>query len=667
MKLRKLLMISILSATLSGCVSEKRDYASFDDYPVRSGNLLEMIYTPISTKFMLWAPTADRVRLMIYEKGEGGEPEKLISMTYKSEGTWEAVIREDLNGKFYTFSVKVGEEWLDETPGINARAVGVNGERGAIINMYATNPLDWDKDKRPNMKSEADMVIYEMHHRDFSIHESSGIEQKGKYLALTQKYSTIPESYISTGIDHLVELGITHVHLLPSFDYASINEKALHENNYNWGYDPVNYNVPEGSYATDPYDPATRIREFKKMVQTLHSVGIRVVLDVVYNHTFNASNSAFERTVPGYFYRHNVDGSLADGSACGNETASERAMMRKFMIESVLYWIDEYHIDGFRFDLMGIHDIETMNEIRKAIDQVDPTICVYGEGWAAKAPQYPAKSLAMKANIGRMPGIAAFSDELRDGLRGPFNDNEKGAFLAGIPGGEESIKFGIVGGVYHPQVNYSEVNYSDAAWAKQPTQMISYVSCHDDMCLVDRLQASIPGMSTEQLIKLNKLAQTAVFTSQGIPFLFAGEEVMRNKKGVHNSYKSSDMINAIDWRGKIVFKDIFEYYKGLIRLRKNHPAFRMGDAGMIRKHLEFIPVEKDNLIAFRLRDHVNGDPWREIIVALNGNSCLVELAVSEGEYTVVCYNGYIDENGLEVVEGPSVLIPAHSALIMYKN
>lgn len=277
-----------------------------------------------------------------------------------------------------------------------------------------------------------------MHHRDFSVDSTSGIQHKGKFLALTE-HGTMNSAKLLTGIDHLIELGVTHVHLLPSYDYASVDETKLDENKYNWGYDPQNYNVPDGSYATDPYDPAVRIREFKQMVQALHKAGIRVVLDVVYNHTYNTDGSNFERTVPGYFYRQKPDGSLVNGSACGNETASNRYMMRKYMIESVLHWIKEYHIDGFRFDLMGIHDIETMNEIRKAVSAVDPSIIIYGEGWAAEAPQYPGDSLAMKVNTCKMPGIAAFSDEMRDALRGPFNDNHKGSVPCRDPGKKRAL------------------------------------------------------------------------------------------------------------------------------------------------------------------------------------------------------------------------------------
>ena len=544
--------------------------------------------------------------------------------------------------------------------------MGVNGRRAAIIDMRATDPEGWSEDQRPPLKSPADIVIYEMHHRDFSISPTSGIVHKGKYLALTEEGTRSPEG-LATGIDHLKDLGVTHVHILPSYDYASVDETKLNDNKYNWGYDPLNYNVPDGSYSTDPYDPAMRIREFKQMVQALHKAGIRVILDVVYNHTFNIEGSNFERTAPGYFYRQKSDGTYADASACGNETASERPMMRKFMMESVLYWVSEYHIDGFRFDLMGIHDIETMNEIRHALTAVDPTIYIYGEGWAAQAPQLPQDLLAMKANTYRMPGIAAFSDELRDALRGPFSNNEQGAFLAGLPGHEESIKFGIVGAIRHPQVNNDSVNYSRAPWAEQPTQMISYVSCHDDMCLVDRLKASVPGITPEELVRLDKLAQTAVFTSQGVPFIQAGEEVMRDKKGVHNSFQSPDSVNAIDWSRKSQHTDVYAYYKGLIQLRKQHPAFRLGDADLVRSHLEFLPVEGSNLVAWRLKEHAGGDAWEDIIVILNSRRNPTPVTLPQaGTYTIVCKDGVISLQGLERISGTQVVVPAQSAMILYK-
>ena len=481
---------------------------------------------------------------------------------------------------------------------------------------------------------------------------------------MTEEGTRSPEG-LATGIDHLKELGVTHVHILPSYDYASVDEARLSDNQYNWGYDPQNYNVPDGSYSTDPYKPEVRIREFKQMVQALHKAGIRVVLDVVYNHTFNTSDSNFERTVPGYFYRQNAEGGFAGASGCGNETASERPMMRKYMVESVLYWVNEYHIDGFRFDLMGIHDIRTMNEIRQALSEIDPSILIYGEGWAASAPQLVSDSLAMKANTHRIPGIAAFSDELRDALRGPFSDDRKGAFLAGLPGQEESIKFGIAGAIKHPQVAYDSVNYSKTPWAAEPTQMISYVSCHDDMCLVDRLKASIPGLTTEELVRLDKLAQTAVFTSQGIPFMQAGEEVMRDKKGVHNSYCSPDSVNRIDWSRKAAHADVFAYYKGLIAMRKAHPAFRLGNADLVRRHLEFLPVDGSNVVAYRLKGNAGGDVWQDIIVVLNSRKEPAKVTVPQGRYTVVCRDGVINLKGMGRVSGTEVSVPAQSALIMH--
>lgn len=664
-KLNDLVIIGVAAATVVSCAPAKNEYTSFELYPVRSGSLTEMEYAPEATQFTLWAPTADEVRLMLYEAGEGGHAYETVSMERAEEGTWKTKVEKDLKGKFYTFNVKIDGKWQGDTPGINAKAVGVNGKRAAIIDLRETDPEGWAEDKRPPLASPADIIIYEVHHRDFSVHPSSGIEHKGKFLAMTETGTKNPGG-MATGIDHLKELGVTHVHILPSYDYASVDETRLDENKYNWGYDPLNYNVPEGSYSTDPYRPEVRIREFKQMVQALHKAGIRVVLDVVYNHTFNTAESNFERTVPGYFYRQKPDGTLADGSACGNETASNRPMMRKYMIESVLYWINEYHIDGFRFDLMGIHDIETMNEIRKAASAVDPTIFIYGEGWAASAPQMPEDSLAMKANTYKMPGIAAFSDEMRDALRGPFNNNEQGAFLAGLPGGEESIKFGIAGAVKHPQINNDSVNYSKAPWAGHPTQMISYVSCHDDMCLVDRLKASVPGITPEELVRLDKLAQTAVFTSQGVPFIYAGEEVLRDKKGVHNSYQSPDSINAIDWDRKTLNADAFAYYKGLIQLRRNHPAFRLGDAELVRKHLEFLPVEGTNLVAYRLKDHAGGDTWKDIIVVLNARREVASLSVPEGKYTVVCQNGLVNEKGLATIYGPSLKVAPQSAMIIYQ-
>ena len=603
----------------------------------------EMEYTPHQTTFQLFAsPTAKSVKVRIYKDGLGGKPMKTVGM--KREGdVWTATVKGDLMGRFYTFDTGYGE-----TPGVFAKAVGVNGKRGAIIDEEKTFPDDWCCDQHPIIKSPADLVVYEMHHRDFSIARKDA-KFPGKFLALTEPWA----------IEHLTELGVNAVHILPSYDYGSVDETKLDQPQYNWGYDPVNYNVPEGSYSTDPYDPVCRIREFKQMVQALHKAGIAVILDVVYNHTYDIDHSNFQRTYPDYYYRVG-----SNGSGCGNETASEKPMMRKFMIESVKYWYNEFRIDGFRFDLMGCHDIETMNLIRQELNKLDSSIIIYGEGWSAGPCALPNEQLGMKANILKMPGIAAFSDEIRDALRGPFDDDKKGGWLAGVPDQEESLKFGIVGAISHPQVDMTKVNYSKAPWATEPTQMMSYVSCHDDMCLVDRLRASIPGITEEELIRLDLLAQTAVFTSQGTPFMLSGEELLRTKQGVHNSFESPDAINQLDWTNKERYPQVFKYYKDLIALRHNHPAFRLGDAHLVRKHLEFLKAP-DGVVAFRLKDYAGRDDWRNIIVILNANRETATVSIPKGMYTVVCKDGEINEQSTNKIFGRRTTVSPQSALILH--
>lgn len=608
----------------------------------------EMTYTPEQTVFKLNAPV--RPVLHLYNAGTGGKLVKTVKLRPAGKNLWAATVKGDLKGRFYTFDMGKGQ-----TPGVFAKAVGVNGARGAVIDMASTNPQGWEADRRPATKSPADLVVYEMHHRDFSIDASSGLQHKGKFLALTDPGA----------IAHLKELGVNAIHILPSFDYASVDESHLERPQYNWGYDPLNYNVPEGSYSTDPYTPAVRIREFKQMVQALHKAGIRVILDVVYNHTFDLKGSNFERTYPGYYYRYKADGTPSDGSGCGNETASEQPLMRRFMIESVKYWINEYHIDGFRFDLMGIHDIETMRQIRAEVNKIDPTIFIYGEGWSAGTCAYPQEKLAMKANMKQLPGIAAFSDEMRDALRGPFSDDSKGGFLARVPGTEESLKFGIVGGVAHPQVDMSKVNYSKEVWANEPTQMVAYVSCHDDMCLTDRLRASIPGISTDELVRLDLLAQTAVFTSQGVPFILSGEEMLRDKKGVHNSFNAPDSINHLDWNNLKKYPQVFDYYKGLTRLRKAHPAFRLGKAGLVRDNLRFLSAPA-HCVAYCISNrNVPGEEWNNTIVILNAGKEAAKVAVPEGKYTIVAKEGVIIPEGMGEMEGSEAFVAPQSALIIH--
>ena len=612
-------------------------------------------YTPGASAFTVETnDDAQQVKLRIYNDGLGGKPVKTVNMKRdKAGGTlWQATVKGDLNGKFYTFDVKYGGKFRGECPGIWATAVGVNGKRGAIVDMGKTDPQGWSADKRPAIAAK-DLILYEMHHRDFSIDESGDFVHKGKFLALTEPRA----------INHLKALGVNAVHILPSFDYASVDETRLDEPQYNWGYDPVNYNVPEGGYSTDPYKPEVRIREFKQMVQALHQAGIKVILDVVYNHTWNIDGSNFQRTRPDYFYRKNADGTYSNGSGCGNETASERVGMRLFMIESVKYWVDEYHIDGFRFDLMGVHDIETMNAIRAAVPQ---DIFIYGEGWSAGSCAYSGE-LAMKANINKMPGIAAFSDEMRDALRGPWDSNSKAAFLGGVKGNEESLKFGIVGAIQHPGIDYGQVNYSKAPYANEPTQMIAYVSCHDDMCLVDRLKASVKGITTDELIRLDLMAQTVVMTSQGVPFLLSGEEMLRDKKGVHNSYESPDSINHLDWDNLERYPQVMEYYKSLNALRKAHPAFHMGSADMVRRNLEFLPTQ-NCLVAYHINGrNVPGETWGDIYVAFNAHKRARTIEVPEGTYTIVCRNIKCDAFGMGTVttKNGKVTVPAQSALIIH--
>ena len=634
-------------------------------------------YTKQATDFCFYAnPDAKSVVLRLYDEGLGGKPVKTVKLQQDRQqpGYWKATVKGDLKGKFYTIDQSGNKkEWV-ETPGVFATAVGVNGKRGYIYEPSETNPEGWCKDKRPELKSPCDLVIYEMHHRDYSIARNTTLsptlqkdagktEYPGKFLALTEPWA----------IEHLKNLGVNAIHILPSYDYGSVDETRLSTPQFNWGYDPVNYNVPEGSYSTDPYNPLALIREFKQMVQALHKAGIRVILDVVYNHTYDIEHSNFQRTYPDYYYRKNADGSYSNGSGCGNETASEKPMMRKFMIESVRHWINEYHIDGLRFDLMGVHDIETMNAIRHAVDEIDPSIFIYGEGWSAGSCAYPQEKLGLKAHIRQMPRIAAFSDDLRDALRGPFSDDTKGAFLAGLPGSEESIKAGIAGMISHPQVDFTKVNYSKESWVNEPSQMISYVSCHDDMCLVDRLKASIPSLKTvdgklsdsqlAELVRLDKLAQTAVMLSQGVPFMLNGEELLRDKKGVHNSFESPDSINQINWGNLARYPQVFDYYKSLLQLRKNHPAFRLGRADLVRRHLEFLPSQ-DALVAFRLKDYAGGDIWNNIIVVLNGSKEEREVTIPEGTYTIVACDGVINEQGLGEITGQKVSVDPQSALII---
>ncbi len=665
MKLLKknILTIALIIMMLASCNENQPDKKNDADIPVYKGDLREMNYTPEKTVFRIWAPSADKAEVLIYKDGLGGAPVDRKYLKKDVEGTWATAMDGDMKGLFYTFRIKYDGKWLAETPGIFATAVGVNGKRAAIVDLGETNPPGWENDRKPRLRNYNDIIIYELQVRDISIASNSGIVHKGKFTGLAETGTVSPEGE-KTGLDHIRELGVTHVHLLPVFDFRSIDETKLSENKYNWGYDPQNYNVPEGSFSTDPYDPEVRIREFKEMIRAFHKKGIRVVMDVVYNHTGETENSNFNLLVPGYYYRHNADGTWSDASACGNETASERPMMRRFMIESLKYWVNEYHVDGFRFDLMGIHDIETMNAISRELHHIDPSLFLYGEGWTAGSSPLPEKELALKKYTYRLDSIAAFSDDLRDAVKGAWNNDTSRGFVSGAHGMEESIMFGVVASTRHPQVDYALVNYSKAPWAAQPFQTINYVSCHDNHTLWDKLKISSPDASRATRIKMDKLANTIVLTSQGVPFLHAGVDFLRSKKGVENAYNAPDSINEINWSLKHTNREVFDYYCGLIQMRRNHPAFRMNSTADIKKNLEFIDAGTPGVVAFLLKHNANGDSWRNILVIYNGNQKPEMVGIPQKNWTLVLNGNGYRKNGYMIINDDRVSVPATSAIVL---
>lgn len=661
---------AILSGALISMAAEPQSSwprnTVLDNLPTYNGSDLELTVNKSGTHWRLWSPEAEAAEVMLYDTDRNTPATDTISMKRADNGTWTASVPAQLYGHFYTFRIKYQGKWLPQTPGVWAKATGTNGERAAIIDFATTNPQGWDKDRGPAIKSINDAVIYEMHHRDFSVHPSSGIVNKGKFLALTEQNTKTPQG-LATGIDHLKELGITHVHILPSYDYNSVDESNLPANKYNWGYDPQNYNTPEGSYSTNPADPAARVKEMKQMVKSLHDAGIGVIMDVVYNHTAENNGSNFSLTAPDYYYRHKADGSYSDASACGNETASDRKQMSDYIVNSVKYWADEYHIDGFRFDLMAIHDTATMNRVAAELKKIRPEIFVYGEGWTASDSPLPVAQRALKENVSAMPDIAVFSDDIRDAIKGHYSNAADKGFASGKPGLEETVKIGIVASTSHPQVDYSKGNNSKFPYAKSPKQIINYVSCHDDLCLTDKLAKSMPEATENERKRVARLAQTIVFTSQGTPFMFAGEEVFRNKKGVHNSYQSPDSINAIDWTLKGENADQFNYYKELIKLRKVHPAFRMTTAEDVARNIKFDKVSVPNLISYSILNHANGDAWKEIKLIFNGSAEPRTVNLPKGQWTIVARDGKLKADGMGTVAGGKITVEPYSAFIAAKE
>jgi len=602
----------------------------------------ECLYSPSKTQFAFWSNVAEQMEIHLYDAADAAEYET-VALTKGENDFWKASVKGNLAGKYYTVRSFQNGEWAPEAPGIFAKAVSINGQRAAIIDFSKTNPEGWAQDVRPAMPDMTDIVVYETHLRDFTMSPNSGVEHRGKFLGLTEE----------APLNYLKELGITHLQILPMFDYGSIDETTLEKNRYNWGYDPVNYNAPEGGYSTDPADPACRIREAKMMIQALHKSGIRVVMDVVYNHTYDAMGCALGKVVPYYFYRMNEDGTFANGSGCGNETASDHEMMRRFMVESVCYWAREYHIDGFRFDLMGIHDQETMRQIRAALDEIDPTILTYGEGWAAMSPAYPYEELAMKQWTYKMPRVGAFSDDIRNALIGSPFDHERG-FASGNPAGVKDVMRGLI---------------ACPEWSGEPMQHVSYITCHDNYCLRDRIEVSAPEETAETKIRMNKLAQTAVLVSQGLSFLYGGEELYRTKQGIDNSYQSPDSINIIPWENLEKYADLHDYYQAMIAIRRAHKGFRLGCAEAVEEHVEFLDADNDQVIVYRIKDLEGIDTAKSILVILNGSaenvSC--ELPEMSGECVILAQNGQANVAGLDFAPYDKIEVAPYSATIIAEN
>ena len=641
---------------------------------------LGAIYSKDKCKFILWAPTAENVQLALY--GDNGydfdcEAKEVYTMSKGINGTWIVEINGDFNGQFYNYLININGK-ISEVVDPYAKAVGVNGNRGMVIDLNTTNPEGWEKDTKPELKSATDSIIYEAHVRDLSIDETSGIsnEYKGKFKALTIWDSCIPGTTVKTVVNHIKDMGFTHIHLLPAFDFGSIDENKLEQPQFNWGYDPKNYNVPEGSYSTNPYLGDVRIKEFKEMVKALHEAGIRVVMDVVYNHTYNL-DSCLNNAVPGYYYRQDENGEYSDASACGNETASERYMFRRYMVDSVVYWAKEYHIDGFRFDLMGIHDIETMKLIRDELNKIDSSIIMYGEGWTGGPSPLKEELAALKKNTYKFDKlqIAAFSDDCRDGVKGHVFYDEETGFVNGKDGLEETIKFAVVASTHHKDIDKENIVYSNEFWANEPYQTINYASAHDNYTLWDKLQISTPNCTEEELIAMNKLIAGIILTSQGISFVHAGEEMARTKedeegKLVENSFESSDKVNKIYWDRKVKYKDLFEYYKGLISLRKEYKAFRMNTNEEIKENIHFLKkgvnFSENNLVAYII-DAKNIDiKCEKIAVIINANNKDVDVELEESNWHVMVDEKTAGNEIIETIKDSKVNVSRKSIKVLIK-
>ena len=633
--------------------------ASFESAYTYTGDDLGATWTPEKTTFRVWAPTASSAKVFLYESGTPGTNDRIdeISMTPDVNGTWVAEKAGDLNGVYYTYCVDV-KGVVSEACDPYARTTGVNGQRAMIIDLDSTDPEGWENDSDPHAgQNITDAVIYELHVRDLSIDESSGIENKGKFLGVIETGTTNSQG-ISTGLDHIKNLGVTHIHLLPSYDYASVDESKLDTPQFNWGYDPLNYNVPEGSYSTDPYNGAVRVAEMKQMVKGLHDNGISVIMDVVYNHVYSAQSFCFNQIVPNYFSRVNDNGSYSNGSGCGNDTASERSMVKKYIVDSVLYWVEEYHIDGFRFDLVGLIDTETINAVIEAVHAEHPNVIFYGEGWSMSTDVTKSGyTMTTQLNSLATPEFSFFDDSIRDALKGSvFNNNEKG-YVSGVTANAGKVKQGFLGA---------------SSWCKSPSQAINYASCHDNMSLYDRLTQSNPGASQEDLVRMNNLAAAIYMTAQGTPFFQAGEEMLRSKPLAdgtfdHNSYSSPDSVNSLKWDNlnDPVYQDVVSYYQGLIAFRQAHPALRMTTSAEVSQYITSVNGLSNGVLAFHIAAGAGGEE-NDLFVIFNPQAESTTVELPDGEWTVFINGEDAGTEALGTAQWDAEVAPI-SALVLVKT
>lgn len=636
------------------------------DYEVYTGNDLGAVYSPKMTRFKVWAPEAESVKLNLYKQGEGDNLIDQHIMKKSANGTYVFEKQGDCNGIYYTYTV-VNHGEVQEAVDPYTKAAGVNGQRGMVINLAKTNPQGFEMDGYQNPEHITDAIIYEGSVRDFTMDESSGVFHNGKFLGLTEA-NTTNHFGEATALDYISGLGVTHVQILPAFDFETVDEKNQ-KAQYNWGYDPDNYNVPEGSYAVSPYDGAVRIQEMKQMVLALHSRGIGVIMDVVFNHTYRRDDSNLQKIVPGYYYRSDETG-YTNGSGCGNEVASDRPMVQKLIVDSLIYWAKEYHIDGFRFDLMGVLDIDTMNVIAERLKEIRPDIYLYGEGWNGGPSSLAEEKCAFKASAKKMPGIGMFNDDIRDTIKGSvFYDDHLG-FVNGGTHLENALRYGITGAVAHPQVDYDA--YGSKPWAKEPGQSINYVSCHDNYTLWDKLSVSCPEASEEKKKAMNRLCAAIVFTSQGVPFIQAGEEFLRSKplpekKGfAENSYNMPDAVNSIKWDNIHEYPDMIAYYKGLMALRKAHPVFRMQSEAEMTQNLCFLSDTPENVVAYLLKGKGADDTPENILVIFNGNDEEILYNLPEGKWKILVDDKTAGADGKKNISEKTDVEPL-SALVLEKE